>query len=56
VYRSAELSQGWGESIMLNEKLQIFLDGMMMVIAVGVFNVFHPMWLLPKKDSWKGYH
>jgi hypothetical protein len=56
VYRSAELSQGWGESIMLNEKLQIFLDGMMMVIAVGVFNVFHPMWLLPKKNSWKGYH
>jgi hypothetical protein len=55
IYRSAELSQGWGESIMLNEKLQIFLDGMMMVIAVGVFNFLHPLWLLPKKEVWRGF-
>ncbi|CAD6586806.1 MAG: hypothetical protein TREMPRED_004560 [Tremellales sp. Tagirdzhanova-0007] len=55
VYRSAELSQGWSGYIITNQRF-IGLDCVTMFIAVAVFNVIHPMFLLPKKTSWKGYH
>jgi len=32
------------------------LDALPMLIAVAVFNVLHPGWLLPTKKSWRGYH
>ena len=55
VYRSAELSQGWSGYIITSQRF-IGLDCVPMFIAVAVFNVIHPMFLLPKKTSWKGYH
>ncbi len=32
------------------------LDGVPMVIAVGVFNVLHPGVILGRKASWRGYY
>ena len=55
VYRSAEFSQGWSGYIITNQRF-IGLDCVPMFIAVAVFNIIHPMFLLPKKTSWKGYH
>ncbi|OJK05210.1 hypothetical protein ASPACDRAFT_74723 [Aspergillus aculeatus ATCC 16872] len=48
IYRTIELSQGWSGFLITHEVYFIVLDGVMMVIAVAVFNVFHPGWLLPK--------
>ncbi|RAH72299.1 RTA1 domain-containing protein [Aspergillus aculeatinus CBS 121060] len=48
IYRTIELSQGWSGYLITHEVYFIVLDGVMMVIAVAVFNVFHPGWLLPK--------
>lgn len=56
LYRTAELSEGWGGPIMLNENLQNFLDGLPMIIAVAIFNFVNPTYLLPKRSSWKGIH
>ncbi|RAH79232.1 RTA1-domain-containing protein [Aspergillus japonicus CBS 114.51] len=47
IYRTIELAQGWTGYLITHESYFIGLDGVMMVIAVGVFNVFHPGWLLP---------
>lgn len=41
-----ELSQGWTGYVITHEVYFIVLDGAMMVIAVGIFNIFHPGWLL----------
>ncbi|RAH48048.1 RTA1 domain-containing protein [Aspergillus brunneoviolaceus CBS 621.78] len=48
IYRTIELSQGWSGYLITHEVYFIVLDGVMMVLAVAVFNVFHPGWLLPK--------
>ena len=56
IYRTAELSQGWGGSIMLTQNFQNFLDGLPMVIAVGVFNFINPTHLLERRAGWKGIH
>ncbi|PYI15052.1 RTA1-domain-containing protein [Aspergillus japonicus CBS 114.51] len=48
IYRTIELSQGWSGYLITHEVYFIVLDGVMMVIAVAVFNIFHPGWLLPK--------
>jgi hypothetical protein len=56
IYRSIELSQGWDSKIVQTEILQNVLDGLMMVIAVGIFNFINPLYLLPKRTSWKGFH
>jgi len=56
IYRTAELSQGWGGSIMLTQNFQNFLDGLPMVIAVAVFNFINPTYLLTKRAGWKGIH
>lgn len=56
IFRSVELSQGWDSKLATTENLQVFLDGMMMVFAVVIFNFINPLWLLPKRHSWKGVH
>lgn len=56
LYRTAELSEGWGGPIMLNQNLQNFLDGLPMVVAVAIFNFINPTHLLARRSSWKGIH
>ena len=51
IYRVIELAQGWSGYVMTHEVFFIILDGVMMVIAVGIFNVFHPGWLLPSESD-----
>lgn len=52
VYRSIELLQGWSGFLILHEGYFIALDGALMVVAVGCFNLFHPSWLLERdKDQ-----
>ncbi|KAJ6164111.1 RTA1-domain-containing protein [Penicillium chermesinum] len=47
VYRTVELAQGWHGYLITHESYFVGLDGVLMVIAVGVFNICHPGWLLP---------
>ncbi|KAF7719816.1 RTA-like protein [Penicillium ucsense] len=47
IYRTIELLQGWSGYLITHEKYFIVLDGVMMVLAVAVFNVIHPGWFLP---------
>jgi hypothetical protein len=49
IYRTIELSQGWSGYLITHEEYFVALDGAMMVVSVGVFNVLHPGWLLPEK-------
>ncbi|KAF3931425.1 hypothetical protein ABW19_dt0202265 [Dactylella cylindrospora] len=42
VYRVAEMAEGWGEGLMANETYFLVLEGLMVVLAVLVLNVFHP--------------
>ena len=56
IFRSIELNDGWTGPIVTNQALTIGLDGAPMVLAVTVYNVIHPGWLLPKRTSWKGGH
>ncbi|KAE8135748.1 RTA1 like protein-domain-containing protein [Aspergillus pseudotamarii] len=51
IYRTIELSQGWTGYLITREKYFIALDGAMMVAAVGVFNIFHPGWLMPSTKA-----
>ncbi|KAJ5551043.1 hypothetical protein N7461_005741 [Penicillium sp. DV-2018c] len=51
IYRTIELSQGWSGYLITHEEYFIALDGAMMIVSVGVFNVLHPGWLLPEKIS-----
>ena len=56
VYRSIELHQGWTGYLMGHEVYQNVLDALPMVIAVGIFNILHPLYLLPRRTTWKGFH
>ncbi|KAJ6120122.1 RTA1-domain-containing protein [Penicillium sp. IBT 18751x] len=47
IYRTIELAQGWNGYLITHQSYFIGLDGVMMVIAVGIFNICHPGWLLP---------
>ncbi|CAI7580593.1 unnamed protein product [Penicillium glandicola] len=47
IYRTIELSQGWDGYLITHESYFVALDGVMMVISVGVFNLLHPGWMLP---------
>ncbi|KAJ5105918.1 RTA-like protein [Penicillium alfredii] len=51
IYRTIELSQGWTGYLITHESYFIGLDGAMMVVAVAIFNVLHPGWLLPSSES-----
>ncbi|KAK6541936.1 hypothetical protein TWF694_007709 [Orbilia ellipsospora] len=42
VYRVAELSDGWGGRLMTNERYFLTLEGLMVILAVLLMNVFHP--------------
>ncbi len=44
IYRTIELLQGWDGYLINTERYFIALDGSMMVLAVGVFNVARPGW------------
>lgn len=44
IYRTIELSEGWTGFLITHESYFIGLDGVMMVIAVGVYNVVQPRW------------
>ena len=46
VYRAIELLQGWSGFLITHEPYFIVLDGAMMVVAVSIFNLLHPAWLL----------
>ena len=48
VYRSIELLQGWQGKLITTERYFIALDGAMVLIALGVFNVCNPGELLTK--------
>jgi hypothetical protein len=51
IYRTIELSQGWSGYLITHESYFIGLDGAMMVVAVVVFNILHPGWLLPDGEK-----
>jgi chromate transport protein ChrA len=51
IYRTIELLQGWSGFLISHERYFIALDGAMMILAVAVFNVIHPGWLMPKHKS-----
>lgn len=51
IYRTVELVQGWNGYLITHESYFVGLDGVMMVIAVGIFNVCHPGWLLPSAKA-----
>ncbi|KAF3913416.1 hypothetical protein ABW20_dc0109576 [Dactylellina cionopaga] len=52
IYRTIELLQGWDGYLITTERFFIALDGAMMIIAVGVYNILHPALLLPNpKDK-----
>ncbi|KAF3920450.1 hypothetical protein ABW20_dc0105213 [Dactylellina cionopaga] len=42
VYRVAELTDGWGGRLMVNETYFLTLEGLMVILAVLLLNVFHP--------------
>jgi len=44
IYRTIELLQGWSGYLISTERYFIALDGAMMILAVGVFNVVQPRW------------
>ncbi|KAH8699306.1 putative RTA1 domain protein [Talaromyces proteolyticus] len=51
IYRTIELLQGWSGPIISTERYFIVLDGCMMILAVAIFNVFHPAWFLPHRKE-----
>lgn len=46
VYRSIELRQGWRGYLITNERFAIGMEGTPMLIAIIIFNIFHPERLL----------
>jgi len=56
VYRSIELKQGWNGFLITHQIYQNLLDGLPMVLAVGIYILFHPMFLLPQRRKWGGLH
>ncbi|KAK0470203.1 RTA1 like protein-domain-containing protein [Desarmillaria tabescens] len=51
VYRTIELSDGWTGRIITTQVYFNVLDGMMVVLALYTFNVFHPLLLLEDKTK-----
>jgi hypothetical protein len=47
VYRIPELTGGWGSELMRNEVEFIVLEGVMIVLSVGVLTIFHPGYCFP---------
>lgn len=53
IYRSIELVQGWGGYLMQREGFAIGLDGAMISIAVVLFVIWNPAFLLRKASTEK---
>lgn len=51
IYRTVELIQGWDGYLITHERFFIGLDAATMIIAVGIFNFFDPVFLLWGKDN-----
>ncbi|UPK90167.1 hypothetical protein LCI18_001102 [Fusarium solani-melongenae] len=63
IYRIPEMASGWGSSIMRNEATFMVFDGAMILLAVLLLTLVHPLWfftflsikppgfVLPKKES-----
>jgi len=54
IYRSVELLQGWNGYLITHQIYFVVLDGVLMVMAVAVFNVLSPGWLLNGSAAEKG--
>ncbi|KAL8684027.1 MAG: hypothetical protein Q9186_000057 [Xanthomendoza sp. 1 TL-2023] len=54
IYRSIELLQGWRGYLITTESYFIGLDGALMAIAVLIFVIANPGWLLPHKGECTG--
>ena len=50
IYRTVELGQGPGGYLLLHESYLISFDAVMMVLLVAIFAIFHPGWLVSKKE------
>lgn len=44
IFRVVEMAEGWSGALMANETLFFILEGVMVVIAVVILNIFHPGW------------
>ncbi|WZH44049.1 RTA1 like protein-domain-containing protein [Fusarium acuminatum] len=51
IYRTIELIQGWEGYLITHERFFIGLDAATMIIAVGIFNFFDPVFLLWGEDD-----
>ena len=51
IYRTAELLQGWTGYLITHEGYFIGLDGVLMFLAVAVFNLVHPGSFLPRRKN-----
>lgn len=54
-YRTAELLDGWSGSIITNQALFNWLDGMPITVCTYTFNVLHPGYLLLKASKLDNY-
>jgi len=55
IYRSMELLQGWRGYLITNERFCIALEGLLMAVAVIIFNFYHPGRLLREaREAEKG--
>ncbi|KAG8834960.1 hypothetical protein FRC17_006263 [Serendipita sp. 399] len=50
IYRTIELNDGWDGSIITNQALFNWLDGMPITVCTYTFNILHPGMLLPRKN------
>ncbi|PRP84083.1 putative RTA1 domain protein [Planoprotostelium fungivorum] len=51
IYRVIELSEGWSGPIISTESYFIVLDGVMMIICMGIFNILYPTWVFTKEKE-----
>ena len=51
IYRTVELLDGWTGDIIEREDLFCILDGLMVLLAIVVLNIEHPMWTLPRRSA-----
>lgn len=42
-----EMAAGWGSSIMRNEATFMIFDGAMILVAVLLLTIVHPLWFFP---------
>ncbi|TFY57327.1 hypothetical protein EVJ58_g7087 [Rhodofomes roseus] len=53
VYRTIELAGGWDGYIISTQRYFNWLDGGMITLAMFCLNLFHPGYLLGKRNTWK---